>query len=220
MNKLTLFMDTTTSRLMLALGRPGELLVRQDVPCDSHRYHSALMIPAIQDMLRDNQLSVNDLDALAVNLGPGSFTGLRTALITARTMGQFLNLPVHGFNTFELLAATSENPLAVYVDALRGRAYHATLSWDEKGARYWRQPPSLVSLTAEPPDPPLQARLLISPTLAQYFPGTRLAFIAPDFYSPAAMAFLMAKYGDRFARHWREILPLYLQEPSITLKKA
>jgi tRNA threonylcarbamoyl adenosine modification protein YeaZ len=220
MNDLTLFMDTTTSRLMLALGRGGKLIAAQNVPCDSHRYHSALMIPAIQDMLKDNGFTVNDLSALAVNLGPGSFTGIRTGVITARTMGQFLNLPVHGFNTFELLAATYDYPLAIYLEALRGRAYHATVCWDEQGPRYWRQPPGMLLLNDDDvPSPPMQARLLITPGLECYFPWAKPNFIAPDFYSPAAMAQLMARFGQRFARPWQDILPFYLQEPSITLKK-
>jgi len=220
MNNLTLFIDTTTSRLMLALGTPERMIAQQTVPCESHRYHSALMIPAIEEMLRENKLAVSDLKALAVNIGPGSFTGIRTGLITARTMAQFLNLPVYCFNTFELLAAESDQPLAIYLDALRGRSYTACLSWTEAGPQYWRQPPGMLQLNGHPPDFPLQARLLISPGLAQHFPGMTHKLVPDDFFSPHAMATLMARYGRRFARRWPDVHPLYLQEPSITLKKA
>lgn len=220
MNDLTLFIDTTTSRLMLALGNASGLTATQDVPCDSHRYHSALMIPAIEDMLKDNGFTVADLTALAVNTGPGSFTGIRTGMITARTMAQFMHLPVHAFNTFELLAADYEYPVAIYLDALRGRAYHATLCWGEQGAQYWRQPPGMVLLTEDVPSPPMQARLLVSPGLESYFPWVRPNIVPADFFSPTAMAQLMARYGQGFVRDWQEILPLYLQEPSITLKKV
>ena len=220
MNDLTLFLDTTTSRLMLALGNAQGLLAAQDVPCDSHRYHSALMIPAIEDLLHTQGFTVSDLTALAVNTGPGSFTGIRTGMITARTMAQFMHLPVHPFNTFELLAVDYEYPVAIYLDALRGRAYHATLCWGEQGPQYWRQPPSMVSLTDELPSPPMQARLLVSPGLEQYFPWAKPNLIATEFFTPLAMMKLMARFGDQFVKPWAELLPLYLQEPSITLKKT
>jgi tRNA threonylcarbamoyl adenosine modification protein YeaZ len=220
MTDLTLFIDTTTNRLMLALGQPGRITVAKDVPCDSHRYHSALMIPAIEAMLRENDLAVADLKALAVNIGPGSFTGIRTGLITARTMAQFLDLPVYCFNTFELLAAEATDPTAIYLDALRGRSYTACLSWTGDGAKYWRQPPGMTRLDENPPDPPPMARLLVSPGLEKYFPWTKAKLVPGDFFSPHAMAVLMARYGRRFARRWPEVHPLYLQEPSITLKKA
>lgn len=218
MTDLTLFIDTTTNRLMLALGQPGRITAAQDVPCESHRYHSALMIPAIEDMLRDNGLAVADLKALAVNVGPGSFTGIRTGLITARTMAQFLDLPVYCFNTFELLAAHAVEPTAIYLDALRGRAYYACLSWTEDGPQYWRQPPGLVRLNENPPDPPPIARLMVSPGLEGYFPWAKPRLVPADFFSPNAMALLMARYGPWFARPWPDVHPLYLQEPSITLK--
>jgi tRNA threonylcarbamoyladenosine biosynthesis protein TsaB len=221
MNDLTLFIDTTTSRLMLALGNANGLIASQNVPCDSHRYHSALMIPAIEDLLNENGLTVKDLTALAVNTGPGSFTGIRTGMITARTMAQFMHLPVHAFNTFELLAANYDYPVAIYLDALRGRSYHATLCWGEQGAQYWRQPPGMVMLTDDDlPSPPMQARLLVSPGLEPYFPWARPNLIEANFFSPTAMAQLMARFGQGFVRPWPDILPLYLQEPSITLKKA
>lgn len=220
MNELTLFIDTTTSRLLLALGSPTGMIATQDVPCDSHRYHSALMIPAIEEMLRADGLTVSDLKALAVNIGPGSFTGIRTGLITARTLAQFLNLPIYCFNTFELLGANYRQPVAIYLDALRGRSYHATLSWVEQGPRYWRQPPGLLMLDENAPDPPLQAKLLVSAGLAPHFAWAKPDVIDERYFTPNAMAQLMARYGERFARPWQEAMPLYLQEPSITLKKT
>ncbi len=220
MNDLTLFLDTTTSTLMLALGNSQGLLAAQSIPCDSHRYHSALMIPAIEELLDTHGYNVSDLKALAVNTGPGSFTGIRTGIITARTMAQFMHLPVHAFNTFELLAVDYDYPVAIYLDALRGRAYHATLCWGEEGPQYWRQPPRLVSLHDEIPNPPMQARLLVSAGLTPFFPWAKPGLIDADFFTPLAMMKLMDRFGSQFIKPWTDLLPLYLQSPSITLKKT
>jgi len=121
---------------------------------------------------------------------------------------------------FELLAADTEIPLAIYLDALRGRAYYATLSWNAAGPTYWRQPPGLIRLNEEAPEPPPQARLLISSGLTAYFPESRIKLIDEHFFTPAAMAVLMQKYPTRFQLPWQKVEPLYLQEPSITLKKV
>ncbi len=209
--------------MQMGLARNGELIARVDVLCDSHRYHSALMIPAIDDMLKGAALTAKDLTALAVNAGPGSFTGIRTGIITARTMAQFLGLPVYLFNHFELLAFEAEAPTAVYLDALRGRAYHTVLAFGESAPVY-HTPPELLQLNGEgalPASPVLEGmQYLVSPALASFFPDGATRLIEPDFFSPEAMVSLIGRYGDMYAKNWREVRPLYLQEPSITLRKT
>lgn len=218
-----LCLDTTTSCLMMGLARDNDFIAQVNVPCDSHRYHSALMIPAIGDMLKDTGVAVKEISALAVNAGPGSFTGIRTGIITARTMAQFLNLPVYLFNHFELLAFNAEKPTAVYLDALRGRAYHAVLSFGESGPVY-HSPPALSQLNLEEVLPTPQSlegiQYLISLPLALFFEPQNTRLIEADFFSPTAMASLIARYGDCYAKNWRDVRPFYLQEPSITVRKT
>lgn len=219
MSQTVLYLDTTTNRLLMGLSQAGEFVVQRNVVCDSHRYHSALMIPTIEEMLRRAGMAVRDLTAVVVNHGPGSFTGIRTGIITVRTMGQFLNLPVHVFNQFELLAFAHKQPVSIYVDALRGRAYHASLSFDATGPVY-QTLPTLVTLKPEDTQILSSHSTLVSPGLVTYFPAGLPCQIPEDFYSPASMLALMAQYGDRFVKPWRDVRPLYLQEPSITIKKA
>jgi len=218
-----LCLDTTTSNMQMGLTRGAELIARVNAPCDSHRYHSALMIPAIDDMLKGAALTAKDLTALAVNAGPGSFTGIRTGIITARTMAQFLELPVYLFNHFELLAVGAEAPTAVYLDALRGRAYHTVLSFGGSAPVY-HAPLGLSQLDGDGgfrASPVLEGlQYLVSPSLASFFSDKATRLIAPDFFTPAAMMSLIGRYGDLYAKKWREVRPLYLQEPSITLRKT
>lgn len=212
-----LHLDTTTSRLHLAISRNGQILTEIDQPCASHRYHSAVIVPAIQDMLRQNGIKPGDLTALAVNLGPGSFTGVRTGIITARTMAQFLHIPVYGFNAFELLATQVDNPVAIYLDALRNRTYHATLSLGHDAPVY-RQEPTLRLIDPEQP-PSHNEALLVSPTLAPLFKAS-VASLIPETFSPVQpMLELIHRYGSTFQHPWDAVKPLYLQDPSITLKK-
>lgn len=216
---LTLYLDTTTSCLMMGLGQEGELLVERSVPCDSHRYHSALIVPAIQEMLKDAGFSVRDLSALGVNHGPGSFTGIRTGIITVRTMGQFLNLPVHVFNAFELIAFNRQQSVQIWIDALRGRIYQATLNFDASGPIYDLEP-SLGMVEEALSKRVLGSSLQVSSTLTSYLPNSAVELIPVNLFTPSIMVQLHAKYGSRFTCSWRDVRPLYLQEPSITLKKV
>lgn len=212
-----LHLDTTTSQLHVALSQDGRFLFEQCLPCESHRYHSAMLVPAIQELLKSAGLSVNALTALAVNQGPGSFTGIRTGVITARTMAQFLKVPVYQFNAFELLAAQHEAPVAVYLDALRGRAYHAHLQIEPWGTRY-QQAPTLVQLDAAAL-PDADTLCVISPALAEFFTGRSVQLISKDWRPQAVMLRLMGQSPAAYRQDWSAVRPLYIQEPSITLKK-
>lgn len=214
-----LHLDAASHRLMLGISDEQRMLARFTAPCESHRYHSAMLIPAIQNLLIEAEMDVSRLTALAVNLGPGSFTGLRTGITTARTMGQFLNLPIYGFNAFEILAANREQNTAVYLDALRLRAYHAILRFEAQGPVY-RQVPTLCLLEPEGNKAPEEhGNLLISPTLAPLFPSQEAELIEETF-TPNVMLSLVQRYGDLFKKAWPDIKPFYLQAPSITVKPA
>jgi tRNA threonylcarbamoyl adenosine modification protein YeaZ len=222
-NLTILYLDTASPRLMVGLSRDGEWLGRYEQDCDSHRYHSALMTPAIQDLLDAAGLAPNDLTALAVNIGPGSFTGIRTGIITARTMGQFLNVPVYAFNTFELQAFEAQSALqidemwTVYLDASRGRVYRAALSYGSNGPVY-HQAPGMAVLSSENSTLPEQGRLLAAASLESVLLVESWQRLPEALYTPMLMGALIRRYGSYFQREWRDVAPLYLQEPSITLK--
>lgn len=81
------------------------------------------LIPEIQQMLTDNELSFEDLDAIACNIGPGSFTGLRIGLAAANGFALASEIGLVGVNSLE--AAAAEYGLdEIYLDAKRGEAYH------------------------------------------------------------------------------------------------
>lgn len=230
-NAPILYIDTTHDRLMLGLSDQGQLVGRYEELCDSHRYHSALMTPAIQTLLKEAGLTPQSLAAIAVNIGPGSFTGVRTGIITARTMAQFLPVRVFAFNSFELLALANESdketePLtptqatAVYFNARRGKSFHAILAESNDGPVYTRQP-SLVQLPdAFDAEAAATPRILAVDSLQECLPETAsIQYFSQMPFTPLRMLQLLQRYAAAFERPWQQVLPLYLQEPSITLKK-
>ena len=66
--------------------------------------HTSRLMPAIDKVLKDASLTIQDLDGIAVSLGPGSFTGLRIGIATAKGLAQGLNIPVVGIPTLDGLA--------------------------------------------------------------------------------------------------------------------
>lgn len=94
--------DTSTSSLAVAVMEGGTLLAEHHLHAE--RNHSAVLISAIQDALDKAGIQKSMLDAIAVGVGPGSYTGARIAVTTAKTLAWALRLPVYGMSSLEALA--------------------------------------------------------------------------------------------------------------------
>ncbi len=78
------------------------------------RGHSEVLVPKIQQLLRQANISFKDLGLITVSIGPGSFTGLRVGIATAKGIALAAKLPLVGVSTFEILAyeAIKQQPTA------------------------------------------------------------------------------------------------------------
>lgn len=68
------------------------------------RAQAKILVPLVQEVLEEAGVSFDDLDAIVTTVGPGSFTGLRLSLSTARALGLSLNIPVIGVSTLDAAA--------------------------------------------------------------------------------------------------------------------
>jgi tRNA threonylcarbamoyladenosine biosynthesis protein TsaB len=112
---LTLAFDTATSVATCALVHEAEVLGERITRA------SAVLADA-DELLRAAELSPADLDLLAVGVGPGSFTGMRIGLATARGLALARDLPVAGISTLEALAAGAPGAVPV-IDARRREVF-------------------------------------------------------------------------------------------------
>lgn len=88
--------------------------------------HARELLPAVERTLEQSGLGWADLDAVAVGRGPGSFTGLRIGIATARALARAHELPVRPVSSLAALAAGAESPLVLaLIDARRGELFAA-----------------------------------------------------------------------------------------------
>ena len=97
---------------------------------------STTLLPTVDQVLQRAGIKHQDLDALAVALGPGSFTGIRIGLATSQGIAQALALPVYGLSSLRVLAAPysgGPGPLAVLRRARAGECYFCVYDdhWNE-----------------------------------------------------------------------------------------
>ena len=86
-------------------------------------YHSAYLISTIVDTLKENNLEPKDLDCIAIDIGPGSFTGIRACTTVARMLAQQLNTKAIGVSSLEILSRVYGGNDLVALDARKNKAY-------------------------------------------------------------------------------------------------
>jgi tRNA threonylcarbamoyladenosine biosynthesis protein TsaB len=101
--------DTATPAVSVAL-HDGERVIASASALDSRR-HSELLTPMIAKVLADAGVPRTDLDAVAVGVGPGPYTGLRVGVVTARVLGSVLGLSVHGVCSLDIIAIAARGGL-------------------------------------------------------------------------------------------------------------
>lgn len=112
---LILAFDTATDAATSALVDDGEVL-------GERASRAVTLLEDVDALLRQAGAHTGDLDALAVGIGPGSFTGVRIGLATARGLALGLEIPVAGVSTLAALAAGAPDAIPV-IDARRGEVF-------------------------------------------------------------------------------------------------
>ena len=89
--------------------------------------HSNIVMPMIDNLFKISDLTINDIDKIAVAIGPGSFTGVRIALGIAKGLAMALNKPLIAVNELDILEAIAdgnENEVIPLIDARKERVYY------------------------------------------------------------------------------------------------
>lgn len=117
--------DTSTRFLSVAV-KDGEKEA-VSVRAEEEFNHSSFLMPSIDKALRKCRLRLNDMDAIALSIGPGSFTGLRIGVATAKGINLALGLPIAPVPTLDAIACNfvdeKTEALCPIIDAKKGKVY-------------------------------------------------------------------------------------------------
>ena len=116
-------LETTERRATVALLDDCRVIVA--ITLSDEARSASLLAPGIQSVLQQAQWQATDLDRIAVTVGPGSFTGLRVGVTTAKTLAYALGADVIGVNTLAVLASQVQHNGAVesVMDAQRNEVF-------------------------------------------------------------------------------------------------
>jgi N6-L-threonylcarbamoyladenine synthase len=126
--RLFVAVDTSTDHLALALGdldRVGAVVAARDLPAP--RAANTVLLLEIEELLASAGHRPSDLTAVACGRGPGSFTGVRIGVATAKGMAHGLGVPLVGFSTLAAVAhrVSATGLVGIVGDAMRGEVYPA-----------------------------------------------------------------------------------------------
>lgn len=133
---MLLAVDTSTTQVGVALYDGAQVI--GEFAWRSSQRHTVELAPAISDLLSRCGLTMDDIRALGVALGPGSFTSLRVGLALVKGLALSKHIPLIGISTLDILAyaqPVSKLPLAVAIQAGRGRF---ALGWYKGSKKGWQ----------------------------------------------------------------------------------
>ena len=218
---IVLGIETATSQVGCALG--GHEGVLASFHAARGRRHAEILTPAIAFICEQAEIDLREVGVVAVDVGPGLFTGLRVGVATAKALAQALRVPMVGLSSLDLLAYRQRGTrrlIAAVIDARRGEVFSAFYRKVPGGLQRVSEP---VVTRAEEVAADLDALgeecLLVGDGAVRYaaaFSGLKRAEAAGlgDAYPSAAALVELAQprvQREEFVQPW-ELEPIYLRQ--------
>lgn len=138
---LILGIETATDSVSVALGHHAGVLGSVEIA--RSRHHGELLTPAMEALCRFSGVTLDEIGVIAVDVGPGLFTGMRVGIAAAKAMAQALRIPMIAISSLDLLAFPlrhTQGEIVSVIDARRGELYYA----------FYRPVPGGVQRVSEP----------------------------------------------------------------------
>jgi tRNA threonylcarbamoyladenosine biosynthesis protein TsaB len=219
---LILGIDTATVRVSCAIG--GHEGVLASTLSARGKRHAESLTPAIDFIRRQARIELSEISVVAVDLGPGLFTGLRVGVAAAKAMAHALRVPMIGVPSLDLLAFPvrfSSRLVVAAIDARRGELFYA----------FYRQVPGGMQRlsehcigTADDLAGELLASgeecLLVGDGAIRYrevFDGlNKVEVVGAELAHPSASSLVMLAHAqalrEQFVKPW-DLTPMYLRKP-------
>ena len=190
--------------MYIAIAQDDKVLSSKIVTNQDNKYHSAFLISTIKRMLKENNLTPRDINAIGTNVGPGSFTGIRACTTVARIMAQQLDLPAAGISSLEILAKLNktDKPTMVALDARKNSAY-LYVNEEIQGAIQLEKVKEMLENR--------DYNLITDDKLQKVLGGT--SYQAGEHNLGEILANLTYEKLKTSSCKWQELKPLYIQPP-------
>jgi tRNA threonylcarbamoyladenosine biosynthesis protein TsaB len=216
---LTLGIDTAGRQASVALLDEDRL-----VGCISRPGpHSSVLLPLVAELLEDRGISPTELDLIGVSRGPGSYTGLRVGLVSAKAMGWASGTVVLGVPTLEARASLAPSwslTVLVALHAYKKRMLYLWFDRDDVGEPLWpRGEPELVQAVEVPRAGPGQTMVTDAPELLVELDSWGSEVVSPLETAAVAAALLARRrLASGAVDEVQSLVPVYQRPPSVTLK--
>ncbi|MCM1264867.1 MAG: tRNA (adenosine(37)-N6)-threonylcarbamoyltransferase complex dimerization subunit type 1 TsaB [Candidatus Gastranaerophilales bacterium] len=205
---LILAFDTCLDKTYIVLRTEEEIIASEIIESNEKNYHSAYLISTIRDIIKEHGYKPKDINAIGINIGPGSFTGIRACTTVARVMAQQLDCKAVGVSSLEILSRAENDNAVVALDARKNKAYF----YDKKlyGAVELEEVDNLLKNRKVITDDRLIERFkpLAKEVVSYQQAGYELGKILSDI----VVEKLKTEDGN-----WAKVLPLYIQPPPVSV---
>ncbi len=201
-----LVFDTCLDKMYVTLAEDNKILSSKVVTNRDNKYHSAFLISTIKEMLKENNLTPKELDAIGTNIGPGSFTGIRACTTVARMIAQQLDIQAIGISSLEILSHlnNTNQKTVVALDARKDSAY-LYLDNTIKGAVKLENVKNLLSKE--------NYYLITDDKLQKELGG--ISYQQGEYQLGEILAKLTYDKLKQTSTKWQELKPLYIQPPGV-----
>lgn len=124
----SLILDSATKTLYISLVDDGNILYEKYI--EGRNDHAKNIVFVVDEALKSNNLSCDDLNRVIVGYGPGSYTGVRMAVTVAKMLAVFKHIDLYTISTLKLMASSKLGIAASMIDARRGNAFGGVFDMD------------------------------------------------------------------------------------------
>ena len=130
----SLFIDTHDEKIKIILFKDGKIITKKIE--SSSMKHSVITMPLIDETLKENNITANDLNEILVVNGPGSFTGVRIGVTIAKTFAYLLNIPIKSIDVLEEKSIFVNNDKKIVEETEKNGKYIGIFENDNKEYKY------------------------------------------------------------------------------------
>ena len=201
--------DTCLDKTYVTLSN-GKGFKNRIILSTEENYHSAYLISTIVKIFKESVMTPQDLECVATDIGPGSFTGIRACVTVARMLAQQLDIKAVGVSSLEILSRILGGDDLVALDARKNKAYVY-----DKGV--------LGAVELEEVDKMIQGRRLITDNSLferfSQFTDDIVSYQQGEYELGEILAKIAyEKIESSASTSWGELKPLYIQPPPVTIK--